>query len=260
MKKISTRSPFDLLIHIGLVLALFTTLFLGFFFVYLPFSTHHGQTITVPDLTRLSTDELQTFLNDRDLRYEVSDCTFVAGAEPLTVLAQYPRPGANVKEGRKIYVTITKRTAPSVAMPKLTSLTSRSAELRLRSDGLEVGEIRYAPDLAKNAVLRQFYNGQEIAPGTPVPKGAKIDLELGDGEGNTMFTIPNVVGMPLDEAKVLIKGSNLQVGVIVPVEDPDQAVGTVVRQKPEPRSGERIRVGGTVDLWVVGPLDTDESQ
>lgn len=260
MTKISTRSPIDLLIHIGLILALAMVLFLVFFFFYLPFSTHHGQTITVPDLSRLSTEELQPFLNDRDLRYEVSDCTFVAGAEPLTVLAQYPRPGAKVKEGRKIYVTITKRTAPVVAMPKLTNLTSRSAELRLRSDGLVMGEIRYAPDLAKNAVLRQFYNGQEIAPGTPVPKGAKIDLELGDGEGNTMFTIPNVVNMPLDEARVVIKGSNLQVGVIVPVEDPEKAVGTVVRQKPEPRPGERIRVGGTVDLWVVGPLDTDESQ
>lgn len=259
MTKISTRSIFDLLIHIGLVLALLAVLFLAFFFVYLPLTTHHGQTITVPDLTRMSTDELRTFLDDRNLRYEVNDCTFVAGAEPLSVLQQYPKPGSKVKEDRKIYVTLTKRMAPTLAMPKLTDMTQRSAELQLLSDGLEMGEITYVPDLAKNAVLRQFYNGKEIAPGTPVPKGAKIDLELGNGEGNTIFDIPNVIGKPLDEAKLIIKGSNLQVGTIIQQEDPEKEVGTVIRQKPEPRPGERIRVGGTVDLWVVGPIDTDES-
>ncbi|GAA4462035.1 hypothetical protein GCM10023189_38200 [Nibrella saemangeumensis] len=255
MAKISTRRATDLLIHVGIVLALLAVLFLGFFFVYLPFTTNHGQSITVPELSGLSTDELKTLLNDRDLRYEVSDCTYVAGVEPLTVYIQYPRPGAKVKEGRKIYVTITKLTAPMVPMPKLVDLTKRSAELTLRSNGLDLGTISYKPDLAKNSVLQQLYNGQEVKAGMPVPKGAKIDLVLGDGLGNTTFDVPDVIGKPLDEARLIIKGSNLQVGTVISVEDPEKEVGTVVRQKPEPRPGERIRVGETVDLWVVGPLD-----
>jgi beta-lactam-binding protein with PASTA domain len=255
MAKISTRSFADLLIHLGLILALLAALFLAFFFVYLPFTTNHGQTITVPDVTRLSLDEMQNILNDRDLRYEVSDCTFVAGALPLTIVQQYPRANMKVKEGRKIYVTITKRVAPMVAMPKLTDLTDRSAELNLRSLGLEIGERIYVPDVAKNSVLRQLYNGKEIIAGTPVPKGAKIDLEVGDGLGNTMFAVPDVVGKPLDEAKLTIRGSNLKVGTIIPVDDPEKEVGTVVRQRPESRTGERIRVGETMDLWVVGPVE-----
>jgi beta-lactam-binding protein with PASTA domain len=255
MAKISTRSFADLLIHLGLILALLAALFLAFFFVYLPYTTNHGQTITVPDVTRLSLDEMQNILNDRDLRYEVSDCTFVAGALPLTIVQQYPRANMKVKEGRKIYVTITKRVAPMVAMPKLTDLTDRSAELNLHSLGLEIGERIYVPDVAKNSVLRQLYNGKEIIAGTPVPKGAKIDLEVGDGLGNTMFAVPDVVGKPLDEAKLTIRGSNLKVGTIIPVDDPEKEVGTVVRQRPEARTGERIRVGETMDLWVVGPVE-----
>ncbi|GAB3751658.1 PASTA domain-containing protein [Spirosoma pomorum] len=255
MAKISTRSFADLLIHLGLILALLAALFLAFFFVYLPFTTNHGQTITVPDVTKLSLDEMQNILNDRDLRYEVSDCTFVAGALPLTIVQQYPRANMKVKEGRKIYVTITKRVAPMVSMPKLTDLTDRSAELNLRSLGLEIGERIYVPDVAKNSVLRQLYNGKEIIPGTPVPKGAKIDLEVGDGLGNTMFAVPDVVGKPLDEAKLTIRGSSLKVGTIIPVDDPEKEVGTVVRQRPEARAGERIRVGETMDLWVVGPVE-----
>jgi len=258
MTKISTRSVTDLLVHVGIILALFAALFLGFFFIYLPFTTNHGQTITVPDVTRLSLDEMQNILNDRDLRYEVSDCTFVAGAQPLTVIQQYPRANAKVKEGRKVYVTITKRVAPMVSMPKLVDMIDRSAVLMLKSMGLEEGEKTYRPDVAKNAVLRQLYNGKEIVPGTPVPKGARIDLEIGDGLGNTMFAIPDVVGLPLDEAEAAIVGSNLKVGTKISVDDPEKEVGTVVRQRPEARSGERIRVGETMDLWIVGPIEPDQ--
>ncbi|GAB3993031.1 hypothetical protein GCM10028807_27240 [Spirosoma daeguense] len=258
MAKISTRSFSDLLVQLGIILALLAVLFLGFFFIYLPFTTNHGQTITVPDVTSMSYDEMTNVLEDRDLRYEVEDCTFVAGKEPLTVIQQYPRANAKVKEDRKIYITLTKRVAPMVAMPKLVDMIDRSAALMLRSLGLEEGERTYVPDVGKNKVLHQLYNGKEITPGTPVPKGAKIDLEIGDGLGNTMFEVPDVVGKPLDEAKLTIQGSSLKVGTIISVDDPEKEVGTVVRQRPEARSGERIRVGETMDLWIVGPVEPDQ--
>ncbi|WP_338875624.1 PASTA domain-containing protein [Spirosoma sp. SC4-14] len=254
MAKISTQSVSDLLIQIGIVLALLAVLFLGFFFVYLPFTTNHGQTITVPEVTKLSFDEMKNILEDRGLRYEV-DSTFVAGAPPLTVFQQYPRANAKVKEGRKIYVTLVKRVPPMVSMPNLVDMIDRSAARTLEALGLVEGERTYVPDVAKNSVLRQLYNGKEIAPGTPVPKGARIDLEVGDGLGNTMFEVPNVVGLQLDEAEAAIRGSNLKVGTKISVEDPEKEVGTVVRQRPEARPGERIRVGETMDLWVVGPIE-----
>ena len=260
MTKLSTRSRTDLFVHIGLVLALTAVLVLAFFFGYLPFSTNHGQTMTVPDLKQMSLDELQNYLEDRNLRYEVSDCTFVAGGVPMTVFAQYPAPGANVKEGRKIYLTIIKRTAPTVLMPNLIDQTLRTAELQLQSMGLVRGDLTYEPDLGKNKVLRQLANGQEIRAGASITKGTKVDLIVGDGEGNVYFPAPDLVGQPYDEAVTAIQGSGLRVGVRVPVDDPEQEVGTVIKQKP--RAGERIRVGQPVDVWVVGPVasDVDENQ
>ena len=255
MTKLSTRTRTDLFLHIGIILALTVVLVLVFFFGYLPFSTNHGQTITVPDLKHMSLDELENYLNDRDLRYEVSDCTFVAGGVPLTVYAQYPQPGSNVKEGRKIYLTIIKRTAPTMPMPNLIDQTSRTAELQLRSLGLVLGELTYEPDLGKNKVLKQLANGKELAPGTPVAKGTTIDLVVGDGEGKVYFPAPDVTGKPYEEASAAIRGSGLRVGVRVPVDDPEQEVGTVIKQKP--RAGERIRLGQSVDIWVVGPIDTN---
>lgn len=260
MTKLSTRTRTDLFVHLGIILALSVVLVLTFFFGYLPFSTNHGQTITVPDLKQMSLDELENYLDDRKLRYEVSDCTFVAGGVPLTVFSQYPQAGSNVKEGRKIYLTVVKRMAPQLAMPNLIDMTSRTAELLLKSMGLEMGELTYEPDLGKNKVLRQYANGQEIKAGVPVAKGTKIDLVVGDGEGNVFFPTPDVTNLPYDEAATAIQGAGLRVGVRVPVDDPEQEVGTVIRQKP--RAGERIRVGQSVDIWVVGPLDsnTDANQ
>jgi len=257
MAKISTHSRTDLFIHIGIIVSLLLVLFLGFFFVYLPFTTNHGEAITVPDLKKKSVEDLDDFLGDRDLRYEV-DCTFVTNVPPLTIISQYPLPGSKVKEGRKIYVTVVSRTAPLIKMPKLTDMTHRSAQMLLKSVGLEEGNISYVPDMAQNAVLRQLYNGKEILPGQPIAKGTKIDLELGEGLGTAQFEAPSVIGMPLDEAKIAIVGAGLKVGQVmeVPAEE-GQAPGSIVRQNPD--SGNKVRIGDVIDLWVTpqAPESTD---
>lgn len=257
MIKISTRTRKDFLIHLGLVSALVIALFLFFFFVYLPFTTNHGESITVPELRKMSVTELEDYLDERGLRYEVSDSTFVASVTPLSILTQYPLPGTQVKQNRKIYVTVAARTAPMLKMPKLTDMTYRSAQMLLRSVGLEMGTLRYVPDLAQNAVLKQLYEGKEILPGQPIAKGSKIDLEVGNGLGVNTFPVPDVTNMPLDEAQFQIVGAGLKVGHIEEITSPDLAPGTVVRQNPE--AGNKIRIGDVIDLWVVGPLNESPS-
>jgi eukaryotic-like serine/threonine-protein kinase len=259
MAKISTQSKTDLFIHIGIIVSLLLVLFLGFFFVYLPFTTNHGEAITVPDLKKKSVEDLDDFLGDRDLRYEV-DCTFVTNVPPLTIISQYPLPGSKVKEGRKIYVTVVSRTAPLIKMPKLTDMTHRSAQMLLKSVGLEEGNISYVPDMAQNAVLRQMYNGKEILPGQPIAKGSKIDLELGEGLGTAQFEAPSVIGMPLDEAKIAIVGAGLKVGQVMEVAaEEGQAPGSIVRQNPD--AGNKVRIGDVIDLWVTpqAPESTDDA-
>lgn len=256
MAKISTQSRSDLFIHIGIIISLILVFFLGFFFIYLPFTTNHGEAVTVPDLKKKSVEGLEEFLDSRDLRYEVSDCTFVANIAPLTILAQYPLPGEKVKEGRKIYVTVVSSTAPLIKMPKLTDMTHRSAQQLLKSAGLEEGNISYVPDMAQNAVLRQMYNGRVIEPGQPIAKGSRIDLELGEGLGTAQFEAPSVLDMPLDEAKIVIIGAGLKIGQVmtVPLEE-GQIPGAVVRQNPE--GGNNVRIGDVVDLWVTPqPVET----
>ena len=252
MITIKTNSGKDLLIHVGIVLSGVAILFLGFFFVYLPATTNHGETITVPNLTGMSVEELGDFLTSRDLRYEVDDSNFVINAKANTVLTQYPKAGAKVKEGRKIYLSVTMRNAPMVEMPELINLSLRSAQATLKSYGLQAGQVKYVPDLAKDAVLGQEYRNQAVKKGEKVPKGAKIDLVVGDGLGNTEFEVPNVVGMSLEDAEVYLKGVHLQSGNVQYDSQSSEAPGTVIKQSPSGLEGNKIRIGELIDLTVAG--------
>ena len=227
---------------------LFVLLFL-FFQVYLPGYTNHGQTVTVPDMEGFHYGELASYLNERDLELEVTaDSGFVADSQPLTVLKQNPRPGAKVKNGRKIYVTLNAANPPLVVMPNLVNTQLKNAQEILSNYGLVRGEIVYIPDIGHNVVLEQKYRGRDIKEGMEIAKGSQIDLVVGDGLGNQLLAIPNLVGLDEGEAEFLVIGSGLRIGNVSYVQTDTVPKGTIVQQLPP--SGVNAKTGEIVDLWV----------
>lgn len=234
-----------------LVLAL--ALIMVFFYNFLPSYTNHGETITVPDLRGLAHVDLDDYLADRDLRYEVeADSGYSSEYPPLTVLKQYPRAGSKVKSNRKIFINVNKTNPRKVRMPDLVDASVKSAQMVLESYGLEVGSIEYKPDLAQNAVLDQLYKGKSITAGDSIYQGSKVDLIVGDGLGNQMLEVPALLGMDFEDAKFAVQSSGLRLGSILSAKSASDtvAVGAVVRQIPA--AGQSIRIGEDVDLWVVG--------
>lgn len=236
------------LIIIGLIVIL---LILFVFYFYLPVITHHGESITVPNIVGLVYDDLDEFLTDRDFRFEVTeDSGYNSSFPALAVLKQYPEPGQKVKKNRKIFLTLNALNPPNVRMPRLVDGSLSNAERVLESYGLLRGELIYEADPARNAVLDQLYNGESIEEGVMIPKGSAIDLVVGDGVGKVVFEMPDAKGMDVEEAKILILGSNLEVGDVNYIEAPEEMPGTVISQDPAPEV--MVRVGQKVDLWVAG--------
>ncbi len=246
----------DVLLHVIIAILAAAILLVGFFNVYLPYITNHGETITVPNLMGMHKDQLEDFLSERDLDFQIDDSSYHAGAQPFLVYQQYPLPGSKVKQNRKIYLSINSKNPPLVKMPALLNRSFENARRELESFGLLTGEISYVPDLQQNAVLKQNFNGREIAEGDLIPKGSKIDLVIGDGLGAKELNVPDLSGMPLDEAILVLQGSNLQKGTVIAEEKPGTANNTIIRQKPE--AGTRIREGDMVDLWISGKQDQPE--
>ncbi|WP_375581270.1 PASTA domain-containing protein [Marivirga tractuosa] len=254
--KLKANSLKDLFIHLGIIIGLSIILVLSFFYIYLPVTTHHGESITVPQLEGVHLDELDEFLLERDLRYEVTaDSGFSAEQPALTVLSQDPKEGKKVKENRKIYVSLNATSPPDVKMPKLVDGSLKNAQMVLESYGLLLGKITYEPHEFQNAVLKQKVNGEEIEAGADVAKGSTIDLVIGNGLGRP-FSMPELVGNNKEDAEFIIIGSGLQVGKVKTREDDEKAAGIVLQQYPE--SGTSVRTGNTVDIWVVAPKNEDE--
>ena len=137
-----------------------------------------------------------------------------------------------------------------IKMPNLVNRSVENARSELFSFGLQLGALTYVPDLQQNSVLRQLYKGSPIDEGTAIPKGAKIDLEVGDGLGNLEFEVPDIKGKPMDEAELVLRGSNLNIGSVIYDATSTEIPGYIIRQKPS--AGNMIRVGDMVDIWVSG--------
>jgi len=153
------------------------------FFNMLSYFTNHGEEITVPNLGKLSIEQVEEKLDNIDLEYDLLDTLDYRKEFPkFSVIEQEPKAGAKVKANRKVYIKINSDGFAFVTLPDLIEKTYRQAEPTLKSIGLEVGSITYKPYLGKDMVLEMRYNGQKVKPGTKIMKTSKIDLILGDGK------------------------------------------------------------------------------
>ena len=254
MIKIGFNSWLDVLKHVLIAGVLGGLITLSFFYVYLPIVTNHGESITVPDLQGLSVDELQEFLVERDLRYEVIDSVFSSELPPLTVTRQFPKPGSKVKQNRKIFISLNSISPPMTRMPDLIDKTIQNADLILKSYELIPGKITLKPDPFRN-VLEQHYNGKPIEPDSLIPKGSVIDIVRGDGHGIRRFEMPDLRGLPLGEANVIIRGNNLEPGLVFNLDSIETDQPVVIKQVPS--QGNMVRVGRSVDLWIGDRMHPD---
>lgn len=248
---VAKKSTGKILLYNLIAAVLVSALVLGGTYSWLSSYTHHGESISVPDVKGMSIKKTEKFLNEKNLEYKVVDSMFVLGKKPGEVLEQDPAADSKVKEGRTIYLTVNASRPPKVKMPNLVDVSFRQAEAILQSFGLKVGKTSYQPDLAKNAVLEQHYKGRTIKPGTEIDKGSVIDLVLGDGVGNAEVLVPDLVGLTRGEALFALKGSSLNVGTLhIDPGTRDTNNAKVYRQIPEADGSTTLRLGEAVDLYL----------
>lgn len=166
------------------IIALIVTVALGFLALkWIEASTKHGESIEVPDLSKMQVDEAQDELALQHLRLEVLDSVNYNPDYPrFSVIEQNPVPGKRVKEKRKIYVKINPSGYQKIEIPNLIRHTKRQVIPTLEILGFKVGDTTYKPDIAKDAVLEMSVKGKKIKPGDMIKKTSTIDLVLGDGK------------------------------------------------------------------------------
>ncbi len=229
------------------------TLVLWFIFKLMGSYTQHGEIVKVPDFTGQHLKDLDNFVADKQVRYEIIDSVYSPKDEPGVVIRQEPEKETDVKHNRTIYLYVTSLLPPQIAMPKLVDRSLRQATAMIESYGLKLGKTKYVADPCSNCILKQFYEGKEIGAGTLIKKGSVIDLQVGKGfdAGNAEgTTVPDVIGLSYCEAKKKLQDVALNIGALIfdkPVKDSCSAY--VYRQSP--MGGSSI-VGSGIDLYLTG--------
>jgi beta-lactam-binding protein with PASTA domain len=237
----------NILLGIGILLVLFFI-----FLQSLSWITRHDKTLAVPSVTGKSYDEAKKLLEGQGFDVEIQDTVYNDTAALLSVVKQFPSAETKVKMNRTVYLTINRDAAPDIEMPKLVGLSFRSAQITLQQQKLKLQDTIYKNDFATDQVLEQIFKGQPIKEGTKIPMGSGITLVISRGTGITDQEVPDLFGMTLNEAKVILESNGLTLGTIQPTgADPN---GYVYRQDPTrlTMSGNvnKIKQGQFIDLWI----------
>jgi beta-lactam-binding protein with PASTA domain len=238
---------FNLLAILGICVVLYF-----FFFAVLGQITGHGEEVKVPNIIGKSIQNGENQLQKIGFDIQI-DSAYDPTQKSLIILGQQPEVGEIVKPGRTIFLTVNKAEPPKTPMPNLNGLSLRSAIMILNSSKLKLGDTSYRPDIAQGAVLDQMYNGSIIRPGQMIPQGSMISLILGDGLGNTVFDVPDIVGLTYAEAVAMLSANNLQFTAIGTDEITDTSTAYVYRQAPsalnELGTSNRLREGDEVGFY-----------
>jgi beta-lactam-binding protein with PASTA domain len=215
--------------------------------------TRHGESISVPDLSGKSLEEVKKILSSQNLEWQITDSVYDMKKPPFSIVDQTPKANSKVKQGRTIYLTLNAVTAPTTEIPDLVGRSSyKYAKMQLESYGLKVGDPPiYKPDPHLNAVIGMLVNGRSVTKKTKVPKGTVVDLILGDGLGNSRISVPYLIGMRYEDAEFKLKGYSLNIGSVVVKDGVTDTAGAVIyKQVPEYGSGKSIRMGEPIDLFL----------
>ncbi len=239
--------------HLGLAFGLLILLLI-ITFTSISIYTHHGESFATPDFSGLTEQQFIDLIQQKELRYKIIDSVHVSDLTPGVVVEQTPKPGSFVKINRTIFFTINAYSAEQIAMPKLTELSLRNAQVTLESYGLRVGQLIYIPSEYTQLILGQHYNGKPIEPGTLIAKGASIDLLVGQGLSNEKTEIPDLQGLTLEEALSLCQSNSLNIDVTL-YEDTvssqeDSLRAFIWKQLPEANVGKKLRLGSSLDIWL----------
>lgn len=164
-----------------LIMAVLAILLIIITFKWIESYTRHGEYIAVPDLTGMYEKEAGEALNAVGLKYEVLDYKYDKMMVEGGVIEQKPKPGAYVKDGRKIYLTLNSGKIPMRAVPDVADNSSlRAAESKLQSAGFKLGRTVYINgDL--DWVYEIRYQGTAIEAGTEIPEGSLLTIVAGNG-------------------------------------------------------------------------------
>lgn len=211
-------------------------------FIVMPLMVKEGSETMVPAVINLSLRAAEAKLNENGLGTIEGNEAFDSDRPKGTVISQRPEGGTIVKKGRRVILTISKGSA-SATVPRLEGFSLREARFLLEREGLQPGAIVWLTNQTKpDGVIL----GSVPAEGTVMKLNADVELLVNRKETGVMITVPDFVGLDLEQARIHAEENYLLIGELT-IEVDDELL-------PETVIGQSIPDGDLVSKWSVVDL------
>jgi eukaryotic-like serine/threonine-protein kinase len=210
----------------------------------LPWYVNLGGVLKVPSVIGLKEEAAFRLLQKADLLPLEGGKRYDAQYPEGTVIFQSPLPGTNVREGRRIYLTISGGEEFG-EVPDLSGRTLRDAKIALLNCNLRLGSVTYD---SASVLPNEVVVGQSQPKFKKVKPGSYIGVVLSFGVKQGQIKVPGLTNKSVTEATNILHQNNLSVGKINYVIRIDLNPNTVIDQFP--RAGNLVNEGQPVELWV----------
>jgi beta-lactam-binding protein with PASTA domain len=202
-----------------------------------------GREVAIPDLAGKVAGEAQQMLQVRGVGMKVEGRIY--STLPVdAVVRQSPPPNMSVKKGQFAHVVLSlgpqKQTIPQLEQKSL-----RAARIELLRSAMQVGEVSslYLPGWPIDTVVEQ-----NPAAGTTDVTSPHVDLLVSLGTRPPAFLMPELTGLPLNEAESRLAAAGLKVSKLTPSSIPGTPHGVVVGQTP--LRGKKLDESTAVELQL----------
>ncbi|MEW6512104.1 MAG: PASTA domain-containing protein [Bacteroidota bacterium] len=228
-----------------LVAAACIALFILLNSVLLPLYVNRQRTLPVPGVTGLPLQQAKDLLVKEGLEPVEADTRADPDQPVGTVVFQNPAASSMVKEGRRVYLTVSGGEI-RVTVPQLRGRSLRDAKFALERYGLKLGGMAFerSDQYPENTIV-----AQSVPPDARIPRGSRVSITVSSGAGTGGTSVPNIVGKTVSEAERILQAAGLNVGNITYQQSYELIPNTVVEQFP--RAGEAVPAGKAVDLFVI---------
>jgi len=213
-------------------------------YLTLTFIIKSEDTVIVPDLVGKDVVSALEQLTDLQLNTKVNGSEYSRQFPKNHVIYQEPDPGSEIKKDRDVRIIISKG-PKNILMPNLISLSQRQARMIMEENGISQGHLTqtYFRAVEKDHIIMQVPSA-----GTLVTRGASVDLLVSMGPRPVAYKMPELSGLSLDKAVLIIEKANLTVGEIRSHFDKDKPRNIIIHQ--EPLAGYRIGENSPISMVI----------
>ncbi len=214
--------------------------------------------VAVPGLIGKTYEQAAAELEAVGLVIKEGEQVYSPDQEKGKITSQIPTEGSLVGPGTAVEVNISRGKKDGV-VPNIVNRDLADAEAYLAEFGFKLGtQVQVESHLPKGTVI-----SQSPEAGDKASSGAAINVEVSDGKGKEMTTVPNLYGMTKEQADAALAASGLTVDAdnIKYEENEFAPANTVLYQTVQPDSEAEVgaKVGYTLAKApeVLPPVDGD---